>query len=89
MNPTVSIIVPVYNAENTLSRCVDSILHQEYTDFELLLVDDGSLDSSGAICDRYASLDSRVHVIHKENSGVSDSRNMALEIGRASCRERV
>ena len=84
MNPTVSIIVPVYNAENTLSRCVDSILHQEYTDFELLLVDDGSLDSSGAICDRYASLDSRVHVIHKENSGVSDSRNMALDHARGT-----
>lgn len=79
MNPTVSIIVPVYNAESTIARCIESILNQDYTDFELLLVDDGSQDSSGSICDNYASLDSRVHVIHKENSGVSDSRNLALD----------
>lgn len=79
MNPTVSIIVPVYNAERTLTRCIDSILNQEYTDFELLLVNDGSKDSSGSICDRYATKDSRIHVIHKENSGVSDSRNIALD----------
>lgn len=79
MNPTVSIIVPVYNAERTLTRCIDSILNQEYTDFELLLVNDGSKDSSGSICDRYAAKDSRIHVIHKENSGVSDSRNIALD----------
>ncbi|MGN1168172.1 MAG: glycosyltransferase family 2 protein [Lachnospiraceae bacterium] len=82
MNPTVSIIVPVYNAESTISRCIDSILTQEYTDFELILVDDGSQDSSGAICDQYASYDSRVRVIHKANSGVSDSRNMALDQAR-------
>ena len=81
MHPTVSIIVPVYNAEQTLRRCVDSILAQAYTDFELLLVDDGSRDSSGAICDEYAARDSRIQVIHKENSGVSSSRNLA--IGRA------
>lgn len=80
MNPTVSIIVPVYNAEKTIGRCVDSILNQEYTDFELLLVDDGSKDTSGAICDEYAREDERVRVIHKENSGVSDSRNMALDM---------
>lgn len=80
MNPTVSIIVPVYNAEKTIGRCVDSILNQEYTDFELLLVDDGSKDASGAICDEYAREDERVRVIHKENSGVSDSRNMALDM---------
>lgn len=79
MTPTVSIIVPVYNAEKFLNRCVDSILNQEYTDFELLLVDDGSKDSSADICDEYAAKDSRVHVIHKENSGVSDTRNTALD----------
>ena len=79
MNPTVSIIVPVYNAERTIVRCVDSILNQEYTDFELLLVNDGSKDNSGAICDGYAAQDSRVRVIHKENSGVSDARNIALD----------
>ena len=84
MSPTVSIIVPVYNAENTLRRCVDSILNQEYTDFELILVNDGSKDLSGEICDEYAAKDSRVKVVHKENSGVSDSRNIALDIDRKS-----
>ncbi|MGN1377607.1 MAG: glycosyltransferase [Dorea sp.] len=79
MNPTVSIIVPVYNAENTVSRCIESILNQDYTDFELILVDDGSHDSSGMICDRFASEDSRIHVIHKQNTGVSDSRNIAID----------
>lgn len=79
MTPTVSIIVPIYNAEQYLSRCIDSILNQEYTDFELLLVNDGSTDSSGAICDSYAVKDSRIRVIHKENSGVSDSRNLAID----------
>lgn len=78
MNPTVSIIVPVYNAEKYIKRCVDSILGQEYTDFELILVDDGSTDTSGAICDEYAAADARVHVIHKENTGVSDTRNTAM-----------
>lgn len=78
MNPTVSVIVPVYNAEDYLKRCVDSILGQEYRDFELLLVNDGSTDASGSICDEYASRDKRVYVIHKANSGVSDTRNMAI-----------
>ena len=78
MNPTVSIIVPVYNAESSLSRCVDSILGQEYQDFELLLADDGSTDRSGSICDAYAASDSRVKVIHKSNTGVSDTRNTAI-----------
>ena len=78
MSPTVRIIVPVYNAEHTISRCIESILNQKYTDFELLLVNDGSTDRSGAICDAYAARDSRVRVIHKENSGVSDTRNTAL-----------
>lgn len=78
MAPTVSIIVPIYNAETTIGRCVDSILGQQFSDFELLLVDDGSTDGSGAICDAYASADSRVRVIHKENSGVSDTRNLGI-----------
>ena len=78
-NPTVSIIVPVYNAAETLRRCVDSVLKQDYTDFELLLVDDGSRDGSGAICDAYAARDPRVRVIHKENAGVSAARNDALD----------
>ena len=79
MKPTVSIIVPVYNAEKFLNRCVDSILGQEYRDFELILVDDGSSDMSGSICDAYAKTDERVVVIHKENSGVSDTRNQGIE----------
>lgn len=78
MNPTVSIIVPVYNAEKYIRRCVDSILNQEYRDFELLLIDDGSRDASGEICDSYAESDERVRVIHKENSGVSDTRNVGI-----------
>ena len=82
--PKVSIIVPVYNAEKALRRCVDSILNQEFTDFEVILVDDGSKDSSGAICDGYAAADSRVRVLHKENTGVSDTRNMALDMARGA-----
>ena len=82
MAPTVSIIVPVYNAEKTIGRCIDSILGQQYTDFELLLADDGSKDGSGAICDSYALADSRVQVIHKENTGVSDTRNIGISRAR-------
>lgn len=84
MNPMVSIIVPVYNAENYLNRCIDSILNQEYTDFELLLADDGSSDSSGAICDTYAASDDRIRVIHKPNTGVSDTRNAAIRQARGT-----
>lgn len=82
MRPMVSIIVPIYNAENYLRRCVDSILNQEYTDFELLLVNDGSTDASGDICEEYGDQDPRVIVIQKENTGVSDSRNRALDRAR-------
>lgn len=78
MNPQVSIIVPVHNAQATLERCVNSIIHQEFTEFEVLLVDDGSTDASGAICDAFAAKDERVTVLHKENSGVSDARNLGL-----------
>ena len=77
--PTVSVIVPVYNAGGVVSRCVDSILAQSYTDFEVLLVNDGSTDNSGAICDNYAQQDGRVKVIHQENSGVSAARNAGLK----------
>lgn len=78
----VSIIVPIYNAEQYLRRCVDSILNQEYTDYELLLVNDGSTDASGDICEEYGDRDPRVIVIQKENTGVSDSRNRALDRAR-------
>ena len=70
MRPMVSIIVPIYNAEQYLRRCVDSILNQEYTDYELLLVNDGSTDASGDICEEYGDQDPRVIVIQKENTGV-------------------
>ena len=84
MNPTVSIIVPVYNAERTIGRCIESILNQEFQDFELLLVNDGSTDGSGALCDGYAEKDPRVRVIHKPNTGVSDTRNTALNEARGT-----
>ena len=75
----ISIIVPVYNAENYLRRCVDSILSQTYKNFELLLVDDGSTDASKKICDEYVEKDCRVRVYHKNNEGVSSARNMGLD----------
>ena len=75
----VSIIVPVYQVEKYIRQCVDSILAQTFTDFELILVDDGSKDKSGQICDEYAVLDQRVKVIHKENGGLSDARNCGMD----------
>ena len=75
----VSVIVPVYNVERYLERCIDSVLNQTYRDFELILVDDGSTDSSGRICDEYGEKDGRIKVIHKENGGVSTARNLALD----------
>ena len=82
MQPKISVIVPVYKAEECLHRCVDSILSQTFTDFELLLVNDGSSDNSGAICDEYAEKDNRVRVFHKENGGVSSARNLGLDNAR-------
>lgn len=79
-SPIVSIIVPVYNAEVTLARCVQSILSQSYTDIEVILVDDGSTDTSPALCDIYAQSDSRVRVIHQENQGECGARNSALAV---------
>lgn len=76
--PKVSIIVPIYNSEKCLSRCIESILVQKFTDFELLLVDDGSLDRSGEICDEYAYNDLRIKVFHKGNGGASSARNLGL-----------
>lgn len=77
--PKLSIIVPVYKVEQYIHKCVDSILNQTFTDFELILVDDGSPDNCGKICDEYAQKDERVRVIHKENGGVSSARNMGID----------
>lgn len=78
----ISVIVPVYNVERYLARCIESILSQTYTDFELLLIDDGSKDKSGSICDEYALKDSRIRVFHKPNGGVSSARNVGLDNAR-------
>ena len=75
----ISVIVPVYKVEKYIHRCVDSILAQTFTDFELILVDDGSPDNCGMICDEYALKDNRIHVIHKENGGLSDARNAGID----------
>ena len=76
--PKISIITPVYKAEKYLHKCVDSIIAQSFQDWELLLIDDGSPDNSGKICDEYAEKDSRIKVFHKENGGVSSARNLGL-----------
>ena len=77
--PYISVIVPVYNAEGYIHRCVDSLLQQTYSNFEIVLVDDGSPDGSGAICDEYARKDSRVKVFHKENGGVASARQLGID----------
>ncbi len=75
----ISIIIPVYNVEDYLRECIDSVINQTYKNLEIILVDDGSTDSSGAICDEYAEKDSRIRVIHKENSGPSATRNVGIK----------
>ena len=80
--PKISIIVPVYNVEEYITECIDSILSQTYKDCELILVDDGSSDNSGKICDEYALKDNRIKVIHKENGGLSSARNAGLDIAK-------
>ena len=82
--PEVSVIVPVYKAEQYLDRCVKSILEQTYQNFELILVDDGSPDNSPSLCDEWAKNDNRIHVIHKENGGASSARNAGLKIAKGN-----
>lgn len=77
--PLVSVIVPIYKVERYLKECVDSIINQTYKNLEIILVDDGSPDKSGEIADSYAEKDGRVRVIHKENGGLSDARNVGIE----------
>lgn len=80
MDEKISVIVPVYNVEQYLERCVESIINQTYKNLEIILVDDGSTDSSGKLCDELAKKDDRIKVIHKENGGLSDARNRGEEI---------
>lgn len=77
--PKVSVIIPVYNVEKYIERCVDSVLNQTFQDYEVLLIDDGSTDNSGKICDKYSLKDSRIKVFHKENGGVSSARNLGID----------
>ena len=82
MNPLISVIVPIYKVEPYLSKCIDSIRNSTLQDMEIILVDDGSPDRCGQICDEYAAIDSRIRVIHKENGGLSSARNAGLDIAR-------
>ena len=79
-----SFIIPVYNVEKYIRRCVDSILNQNYKNFEIILINDGSTDNSGAICDEYAKVDKRVHVIHSENNGPSTARNIGIKSAKGN-----
>jgi len=80
MQELISVIIPVYNVEKYLKRCVDSVINQTYTNLEIILVDDGSPDECGKICDEYAAIDNRIKVIHKENGGLSSARNAGIDI---------
>jgi len=80
--PTISVIIPVYNVEKYIYKCVSSVLNQTFQDFEIILVDDGSLDLSGWYCDNYAKRDNRIQVIHKKNGGLSEARNIGIDNAR-------
>ncbi|AXI10771.1 capsular biosynthesis protein CpsJ [Oceanobacillus zhaokaii] len=84
MNPSISIIVPVYNVEQYIHKCIDSILAQSFKDFELIIVNDGSTDNGGRICDEYATLDNRITVFHKENGGLSSARNKGISLAKGN-----
>jgi len=79
MEPLLSIIVPIYNVEQYVDKCIQSILNQTYQNLEIILVDDGATDCSGSIADSYAAKDKRIKVFHKENGGLSDARNYGLD----------
>ena len=78
----ISVIIPVYNVENFLDKCIKSVLDQSYKNLEIILVDDGSTEKSGKICDEYKMTDKRIKVIHKANGGLSDARNRGLKTAR-------
>ena len=81
-NPKISVILPVYNVEKYLRQCLDSVINQTYKNLEIILVNDGSTDNSGKICEEYALNDERIKVIHKENGGISSARNAAIDIAK-------
>ena len=83
----ISVIVPIFNVKEYLNRCIDSIIHQAYQDLQIVLVDDGSTDGGGALCDEYALLDNRIEVIHSKNEGVASARNKGIRrsVGRFLC----
>lgn len=82
--PIISVIIPVYNVDNYLEKCLNSVIAQTFTELDIILVDDGSTDSSGAVCDRYAKLDTRIRVVHTENCGLSVARNTGLSLATGS-----
>lgn len=84
MNDLITIIVPVYNIERYIAKCIHSILYQSYTNLEIIVVDDGSTDASGAICDELAKADSRLRIIHKENEGLAEARNTGLRLAQGA-----
>ncbi|MBU3822288.1 glycosyltransferase family 2 protein [Flavobacteriaceae bacterium XHP0103] len=79
MNPLVSVIIPVYNAEKFLEKCIDSLLSQSFKDYEVLLINDGSSDHSGSVCHKYSNIDNRIRVFHQKNKGASAARNLGME----------
>ena len=79
---TISVIIPVYNVEAYIRKSLESVCRQSYKDLEIIIIDDGSTDSSGIICDEYAQKDGRIRVLHKKNGGLSDARNAAIDIAK-------
>ena len=80
MKPLISVIIPVYQVVPYLKQCIESIINQTYSNLEIILIDDGSTDESGKICDQYADTDNRINVVHQENKGLSASRNKGIEL---------